>query len=541
MRVDANPLPEHVGEGGNWHELKFSIRDTGIGIPDNKKDRLFKTFSQLDQSTTRLYGGTGLGLVISKRLVEAMGGEIVVESQAGQGSTFIFTIQACMTQSKENKIEERVSQITRGKSVLFFDHNRSFIQAIARILKHLGINVTSLANIDEVLNLLKDKTQIFDLLLLDCNPPSAEKVDQVNTLCQLASNIPIILFANQWHPIQTGQLFYQPTAIVNCPIKYADFLSTLQQILGGSPVEVPLKKVGDMDNHAVIGSRHPLRILLVEDNQVNQKVGLYLLERLGYRTALASSGREALNMLRQKIYDVVFMDVQMAEMDGLETTRIIRQEWESERQPRIIALTAAAMLGDKAQCFEAGMNDFISKPIRLPDLAKALLNSQPISAFNPEEVVISPALETPAIDYKQPVERVDRKVLEELLCTLGSQKTHIVQETIELFISESGDFIQILTQALTEHNLKKMQQMTHTLKSTAASVGALPLSNRCKLLDFDIRTLLASPGAPSFPVDRFDRDIEEIRNEFQNASLELVQISRELPEIAAKMSKQTLD
>jgi response regulator RpfG family c-di-GMP phosphodiesterase len=226
------------------------------------------------------------------------------------------------------------------------------------------------------------------------------------------------------------------------------------------------------------------------------------------------------------------MDVQMADMDGLETTRIIRKQWPLEKQPRIIALTAAAMTGDRSKCIDAGMDDYISKPIRLPELVQVLLDIQPISSFDPSPFII-PYVEEDirASEPEKEIELVNQKTIEDLLRTLGKQKTSLVEETIEIFMSESGDYIKNLELACADRNLEKMRHYTHTLKSTTASVGALHLSTACKTLDMEIRTLLSS-AVPVFPQGQFENDIHQISKEFILVCQELVKVKSELSAIA---------
>jgi PAS domain S-box-containing protein len=537
LTVDAIHLPPGsfpVEMEDGCYCLNFSIRDTGIGILPEKLERLFKTFSQVDQSTTRVYGGTGLGLAISKRLVEAMQGNISVESEVGKGSLFYFSIQAeAATINADTLIEKSFKQIMQNKSVLEIGDSQNFLDSIAQVLNRFGILVYQTCQTDEALSILEQQASTFDLVLLD---PTTLKKDAVNRLVKtltLLQDIPLVLFNHQWNNALNPQLLKMSKAVIHKPVKYYALINTLQQVVSGKPLQtIPVKS--SIQKQAVIGPDHPLRILMVEDNQVNQKVGMSLLERLGYRVAIASSGLEALALFKNRVFDVVFMDVQMADLDGLETTRRIRQKLPAELQPRIIALTAATSISDRTRCIDAGMNDYISKPIHLTEMANALLISKPISTFDPSEFVVEPFVQ-PA-SARSPVEpspAIDSSVIKELLNMLGNQKWHTVQESILLFNSESGPFIQNLKQAMERGDAEQMHHLAHTLKSTAASVGAMTLSKHCLALDTDLRFILSDPQC-QFPADRFEQNISLIQTEFQRACQELDIISQNLPEIAAQ-------
>jgi signal transduction histidine kinase/DNA-binding response OmpR family regulator/HPt (histidine-containing phosphotransfer) domain-containing protein len=524
-------LPKH-----KWCELHFSVTDTGIGIPEDKLNRLFQTFSQIDQSTTRVYGGTGLGLAISKRLAEAMGGSMSVISETGKGSTFTFTIRAQSIPSAPEDIEIRFSETARGKSVLVYDDNNVFLRMISKRLRRLGLSVETTLSFEAFRSLLTDRKQPFDLVIFDCTPLSTERAGWLAKIQPLVTSSRLILLSDQWNPIHDNSLLKMAVAVMNKPLKYYPFLNTLNKVLSGEAVNLPSHaRFGSQtlgtDRLPVLGPQFPLRILMVEDNLINQKVSISALERLGYRVQIAKNGFECLEMMKDNIFDIVFMDVQMAEMDGIETTRRIRREWPVERQPHIVALTAAAMIGDRSKCLEAGMDDYISKPIRLPELIRVLVNSAPISSFEPEAFTIIPVndeIPQPPYASSEDIACVDRKAIAELLSTLGKNKTALVMETIDIFISESGDFIRGLQTAMEECNLDKLRRLVHTLKSTTASVGALNLSSRCKALDIEIRAIVDSSEPVLLP-GMFDYEISQISDGFGLVCEELVKVKTELP------------
>ncbi len=354
---------------GNQHELEFSVRDTGIGIPKDRMDRLFKSFSQVDSSTTRQYGGTGLGLAISKRLSELMGGTMWVESQEGHGSTFYFTIVAFSAPTAA-RLSLHSDPHLNGKRVLIVDDNATNRRILTVQTRAWGMIPETVAGGSEALNLLKRGTT-FDLAILDMHMPGMDGLTLSVQLRQMpgARTIPLVMLTSG--AASKGQLSEQYrnfdfAAFLSKPIKPSQLYDVLMSVLGDhktlQKIDTPPPRL-----NADMGKELPLRILLAEDNVVNQKVALRILERFGYRADVANNGVEAVDAIRRLPYDVVFMDVHMPEMDGLEATRRICAEW-PETRPRIIAMTANATDGDREKCLASGMDGFISKPVRIEEL-----------------------------------------------------------------------------------------------------------------------------------------------------------------------------
>jgi len=351
--------------------LHFSVRDTGIGIPSNRMDRLFKSFSQVDASTTRRYGGTGLGLAISKRLVEMMGGEIWVESEAGVGSTFHFTIQAeAAPMPKPDYLQDRQPDL-EGRRVLIVDDNAANRRILTLQTQAWGMSPRATEFPAEALDWVR-RGDPFDVAILDMQMPDMDgrRLAQEIRRERDEQTLPLVMLTSlgSREAVDEAETF---AAFLNKPIKASQLYEALLRVFahdarqGEDDADRPL-----FDPE--MGRRFPLRILMAEDNAVNQKLTLRLLERLGYQADLATNGREALEALRQRAYDVVLMDVQMPEMDGLEATRRIRDEVAPEAQPRIIAMTANAMKEDREKCLAAGMDNYLSKPIRVAELVRAL-------------------------------------------------------------------------------------------------------------------------------------------------------------------------
>lgn len=355
----------------------FAIQDTGIGIPEERRNRLFKSFSQVDSSTTRRYGGTGLGLAISKSLVEMMGGTIWVESEVGKGSTFQFTIQAAVGNSHRRVYLRRQQPQLAGKRLLIVDDNETNRHILTRQVAAWGMEAQAVSSGPEALTLLRTRNG-FDLAILDMQMPVMDGLTLARRIRQIeeAATLPLVMASSVGSRETLKEESYF-AAYLTKPIKPKHLLAALTGIFDETAVVVnpPVKKAIDPD----MGRNHPLRILLAEDNLINQKVALRILERMGYQADLAASGLEVLEAMQRQQYDVVLMDVQMPNMDGVEATEQIRDIWPKEQQPAIIAMTANALTGDREKYLEAGMDDYISKPVRIQELMDALANCQPLS------------------------------------------------------------------------------------------------------------------------------------------------------------------
>ncbi len=344
-------------------EILFSVRDTGIGIPAERMDRLFKSFSQVDSSTTRLYGGTGLGLAISKQLVELMGGKIWVESEVGQGSTFSFTISGAPVAAPS--VEKKRSELA-GRRVLSVDDQEINRSIVARQLEAQGMTVTSAASGSEALGFFA-MGERFDVVLMDMQMPEMDGIELAAKIRALdgCQAIPLVMLTSARREFANHDF----ARLLTKPVKAAQLCDALVKVLGGPSIDDATKTYPEVDKE--LARRCPLKILLAEDNVVNQKVALKILDRMGYRADVVSNGKEAVDAVERQSYDVVLMDVQMPEMDGLEATSLIRQKLGAQR-PWIIALTANALQGDREKYLGVGMDDYLSKPIRVDELAKAL-------------------------------------------------------------------------------------------------------------------------------------------------------------------------
>jgi PAS domain S-box-containing protein len=461
------------------YEIQFSVKDTGIGIPANRIDRLFKSFSQVDSSTSRQYGGTGLGLVICKRLSEMMGGRMWVESQEGIGSTFYFTVIVESLPGSLSLDQPAYQPQLAGKRLLIVDDNATNRQILTLQAQSWGMVAQAAQSGFEALRWL-DRGETFDIAILDMCMPGMDGLTlgaeiRKQSDCQ---RLPLVMLTSMGKPKTRSQAIgVDFAAFLNKPIKQSQLYSVLIHILSEQPIKVKRCTKG---NATIAHSQHlqldptmarrlPLRILVAEDNMVNQQLALQLLERMGYRADVAGNGLEAIAALRRQPYDVVFMDVHMPEMDGLTATRRICEEWSPAVRPRIIAMTANAMQGDREKCISAGMDDYISKPIRVKELVHSLSQSQCPLQNQESETVGDLALDT--------------QVLQAFRKTMGSDASVYLNQLIDIYLEETPELLQAIDTAVTQTDAAEMQKAAHTMKSSSAALGAITLSKLCEDLE----------------------------------------------------------
>jgi signal transduction histidine kinase/CheY-like chemotaxis protein len=365
----------------------FSVKDTGIGISPVNQERLFKSFSQVDASTTRKFGGTGLGLVISKELAELMGGKMWVESDEGVGSTFHFTITTAIAPFARPAFLASDQPLLADKNVLIVDDNETNRKILEQQTISWGMRPTLTDSGAKALAQLEKTPALFDIAILDMHMPEMDGRMLAQRLRQTHDDIalPIVLLTSLGIQKETsdGRLF---NAHLVKPAKQSQLYDVLLTLLNDS--QPPKQTMAPLSAAAVSAAEpaivespaSPLRILLAEDNLINQKVALRMLERLGFQADVAANGLEAIDSFKRQRYDVILMDVQMPEMDGVSATNHIRTNWPTQAQPYIIAMTANALSGDREKYLDVGMDDYVSKPVRMEKLEEALISFQKLTA-----------------------------------------------------------------------------------------------------------------------------------------------------------------
>ncbi|MEH2241320.1 MAG: response regulator [Nostoc sp.] len=496
------------------YEIQFAIKDTGIGIAPEKIERLFQPFTQADVSMTRQYGGTGLGLMISKRLSKMMGSTLWVESQgfvggnpsprwesgklfsspdSSQGSTFYFTITTKVAvQLEQAELSTSPVQLA-SKRLLIVDENLTNRQILSLQAESWKMETYAAKSGKEALAELAQGTQ-FDIAILDMQMPEMDGITLAREIrkqsgCQ---NLPLVILTSL-DRVETSSNFndVQFAASLSKPIKHSQLYFCFTRVLGNQPIQASISHFPLVDQH--LAHRLPLRILLAEDTVVNQKVVLLMLQKMGYGADVVTNGLEVLKVLQKQFYDVVLMDVHMPEMDGLEATRRICQEWGVGFRPHIIAITANAMRGDREVCLAAGMDDYISKPIQLQELAQALTKCPPQRSSEFTSIVklgkvmsleLQPSQNILQSGQNQTFKttKIDAKILQSLRNMLKGDRVAFA-ELIEYYLTETPRLMQYISTAITTQDTQTIWKTAHQLKSSSASVGAMALAQLCRVLE----------------------------------------------------------
>ena len=483
---------------GAPHELTFAVRDTGIGIPADRLDRVFQSFSQVDASTTRRYGGTGLGLAISQRLTELMGGRIDVTSELGVGSEFRFTIRAHPAEVPVpvHRDLSGVQPTLRGKRVLVVDDNATNRRIVTVHLDTWGMPSRATESPLEALEWLRAGER-FEVAILDMHMPEMDGVALARALRPLpaGASLPLILFTSlgRREARAEDEGF---AAYLHKPIKPSQLFDALVSVLADQPIHVAARGATGRELDPDLAERHPLRILLAEDNVVNQKVALRLLAQMGYRADVAANGLEAIEAVARQTYDVVLMDVQMPELDGFEASREINRRWPGGQRPRIVAMTANAMQGDRELCVAAGMDDYVAKPIRVEELVGAL-GRVPSHRAAAMPTAAAAGSEDAAPFTTGAGGEIDRAVLDRLVATTGGP---FVAELIDTFGEDARELLAALRQTLATQDVDGFRRAAHSLKSTAESLGASALGALARELETQARA-----GSLEGAAERLDR------------------------------------
>ena len=497
--VQGQKLP---WSGTERYQLHFSITDSGIGIPSDRLNRLFKSFSQVDASTTRKYGGTGLGLTISKQLAELMGGSMWVESVEGEGSTFHFTIEskAAENQTVRPYLQDDHPQLSQA-SVLIVDDNETNRRVLSAQVESWGmIPVLSSSGPDALDRLANGET--FDVAILDMQMPDMNGIMLAQEIraSETNTNMPLLMLSSLGRrEVGPGAELF--ASHLSKPVKVSVLYNTLIETLGDGLIEIGsgAQQVSEDD---LLAQSKPLRILLAEDNLVNQKVAIGMLGRLGYRADVAANGLEALEAVGRQTYDVVFMDIQMPEMDGVAATNLIRETYEAGNRPRIIAMTANALAGDRERYLEVGMDDYVSKPVRRDDLEAALRRSHRRGAQNPSTLSSTPTstpatapINAPAASAEPPVndpaggpDLIDSTVIDELINMFGEGGEDVARDIVSAYLRETPTLADALARGEATADAEAVRNAAHTMKSSSASVGAMKLSRICAEIEGHART-----------------------------------------------------
>ncbi|MBP0005925.1 MAG: response regulator [Cyanobacteria bacterium SBC] len=474
-----------------FYIVQFAVSDTGIGIPADRMHRLFRSFTQIDSSTTRQYGGTGLGLAISKRLAEMMGGRMWVESMGAltgdppedfelqtsaqtHGSIFYFTALAREAPPPPTGAPQTYDVELCNKRLLIVDDNATNRKILTLAARGWDMETLAVADAEAALASLQSELP-FDLAVLDMQMPNFDGLTLARAIRQqeVGRHLPLVMLTSMGTDIK--DIDVDLAAYLHKPIKQSQLYDVLASVLSGRPISREYTDTPKLDVH--LAERLPLRILVAEDNAVNQKVATQTLARMGYRADVVSNGLEVLDALHRQHYDMVLMDVQMPVMDGLESARHICRKWSAERRPYLIAVTANAMQGDREECIRAGMDDYISKPIRVGELVKALGRCPVARHLDLSEFANG---ETPEILPAHPevsVVPLNEKTLNDL------REIDALEELIELYCEEAPKLLDRIGAAVAAEDPEALKEAAHSLKSTSAALGALPLSDLSKQLE----------------------------------------------------------
>jgi PAS domain S-box-containing protein len=452
---------------GTTVETRFEVRDTGMGIPADRLNRLFKSFSQVDSSNSRHFGGTGLGLAISKRLSEMLGGEIGVVSKVGEGSTFYFTIvsEAAPTQPR-GYLRGREPQLA-GIRLLYVDDSATNLRIVSDLTTRWGIKLSPTRDAGEALEWIR-RGDMFEVALLDMRMAGSRGLTLAHEIRKhrRAETLPLILLTSLGSlDEQLRSLF---AAVVTKPIKPSVLFDSLLTALGGDNIGIKATTL-ESQFDSTLGERLPMRILLAEDNVINQKVAVQLLKRFGYRPDVAGNGQEAIDALRRQHYDLILMDVHMPEMDGLEATRRICTEWPPDQKPRIVAMTANVLPEDVQECFAAGMEAFVTKPVSIVELKSLLENTAHQRQF------CAPAKESP--------DSIDRDVIAGLFELATGENKNFVNEIIDTFVADTPSVIASMKECVAQDKAERLHAFAHSLKSSSGALGAASMASLCSALE----------------------------------------------------------
>ncbi len=472
---------ELVKETNDIAVIKFIVSDTGIGIPKEKQQIIFDAFEQADSSTTRVYGGTGLGLAISKSLVEMMGGEIGVESEPGKGSAFWFAI-SLEKQNGEEKEVYNIAQNIKGMRVLVADDNQTNRTILIKMLESFGFNVKAVSSGAEAISELKSAADAnpYKMLILDMQMPGMDGEHTTIIIKNTAEikDTSIVMLTSMGRRGDGARLqSLGCSAYLVKPVKQSLLFDTINAVASMGKAEEGSRKEVLFTRHSIAEMRlSNVHMLLVEDNPVNQKMAEAMLKKAGFHVDIAENGRKAVEALERKKYDIIFMDIQMPEMDGFEATRAIRSMEKADKRNIIIAMTAHAMQGDREKCIKAGMDDYIAKPIdpkELFDIIKKWIKPK----IEGDETVHSSAApegdmqtelqhkageEEPPVDMKKAMSRV------------GNDMT-FYKEMVKEFVGYVPEKLNLISNGIKAGDFDAIQKNAHSIKGAAGNLSAVKI------------------------------------------------------------------
>ncbi len=442
---------------GNKVELKFSISDTGIGIPIDVQQKLFQPFIQADGSTTRKYGGTGLGLTISKQLVEMMGGKIGLESTPGSGSTFWFTLPLELQERSEPAVPVNLPAL----NVLVIDDNKTNRLILMQHFASWGMKADEANDGDSAMTFVEhslQRTSPYQLIVVDMQMPAMNGLDVVKKIKTVMSQPPkIIMISSMKVPVEE----WSPAGIdvfLLKPVRKSELSTIISSLFSSDKKQSTMTPL----THHTVKQKNmrSLSVLVVEDNPVNQKVAVKMLEQLKIAPDLATNGIEAVEAVTKKPYDIVFMDVQMPLMDGLEATKKIREHEYGKLHTTIVAMTANALQGDRERCLQAGMDDYLSKPIKQKDLLTMIERWTSVKSI--DDGVTQPKQESGT------GEMIDDARIKEIQ-DLGDES--LVKELMGIYLNDSTQSLNDIESALASNDVNLLRESSHKLKGSSANLG----------------------------------------------------------------------
>ena len=495
---------KRLSQQGDLLELQFSVKDTGIGIPENKHGKIFKAFSQVDSSTTRKFGGTGLGLVICERLVKLMGGKIWFESKQGIGTTFHFTIKTKIAKNITAKLHGVSVPIFKNKRVLIVDDNETNRQILTLQCRNWGMMTRSASNGKNALNWIK-ALDPFDLAIFDMQMPEMDGLELSKRIraYRTKEELPIIMLTSigrqEMNEKDLGNIF---SFFVSKPIKQSQLYNIILSIFShGERIESVRKP---QPQKSRLADEIPLKIIVAEDNIINQKLITKILSQMGYIADVVSNGLEVIEAIKRQRYDLIFMDVQMPEMDGLETTRNILKNWKPNDRPVIIAMTANVMHGDREMCLEAGMDDYIGKPILIDKLTEKIrkwANFNSKSQLNEQQ-------------KGQTLLMLDSEIINRLDNTNSNQSKDLM-EIIKMYFEIAPMLMQDIWNSIEKNNIEKLKKAAYNLRRASSNIGANRLAEMCMKLE----------SINGIEKSELNKLIDRLDNIYKLTSIELKQLT----------------